>query len=72
MRWVDDERLLISGADGAEVPPRLLEKTIVQRTGQLMYELLEIYPEISGILPVPVCGAVCVDGRGRAVHRAAS
>ena len=51
VRWVDDERLLISGADGAEIPPRLLEKTIVQRTGQLMYELSTIYPEISGILP---------------------
>ena len=51
VRWVDDERLLISGADSAEIPPRLVEKTIVQRTGQLMYELSTIYPEISGILP---------------------
>ena len=51
VRWVDDERLLISGADGAEVLPRLRDKTIVQRTGQLMYELSTIYPEISGILP---------------------
>lgn len=51
VRWVDDERLLISGADGGEIPERLLEKTIVQRTGQLMYELSTIYPEISGILP---------------------
>jgi glycine/D-amino acid oxidase-like deaminating enzyme len=51
VRWVDDERLLISGADDAEVPPRLRDKTIVQRTGQLMYELSTMYPEISGILP---------------------
>ena len=51
MRWVDDERLLISGADAADVPPRLREKTIVQRTGQLMYELSTIYPDISGIQP---------------------
>ena len=51
VRWVEDERLLISGADSAEIPPRLVEKTIVQRTGQLMYELSTIYPEISGILP---------------------
>jgi glycine/D-amino acid oxidase-like deaminating enzyme len=51
VRWLDDERLLISGADGADVPPRLRDKTIVQRTGQLMYELSTIYPEISGILP---------------------
>jgi glycine/D-amino acid oxidase-like deaminating enzyme len=51
IRWVDDERLLIAGADGADVPPRLRDKTLVQRTGQLMYELSTIYPEISGILP---------------------
>jgi glycine/D-amino acid oxidase-like deaminating enzyme len=51
VRWVDDDRLLISGADSADIPPRLLEKTIVQRTGQLMYELSTIYPEISGVLP---------------------
>jgi glycine/D-amino acid oxidase-like deaminating enzyme len=51
VRWVDDDRLLVGGADSADVPPRLREKTIVQRTGQLMYELSTIYPEISGILP---------------------
>jgi glycine/D-amino acid oxidase-like deaminating enzyme len=51
VRWVDDERLLISGADGPDVPPRLRDKTIVQRTGQLMYELSTIYPEISGLMP---------------------
>ena len=51
VRWVDDDRLLVSGADAASVPPRLRDKTIVQRTGQLMYELSTIYPEISGIMP---------------------
>ena len=51
VRWVDDDRLLIAGADSADVPPKLREKTIVQRTGQLMYELSTIYPEISGIPP---------------------
>ena len=30
---------------------RLREKTIVQRTGQLMYELSTLYPDISGIAP---------------------
>jgi glycine/D-amino acid oxidase-like deaminating enzyme len=33
------------------VPPRLRDKMIVQRTGQLMYELSTIYPDISGIMP---------------------
>jgi glycine/D-amino acid oxidase-like deaminating enzyme len=51
VRWVDGDRLLVSGADAASVPPRLRDKTIVQRTGQLMYELSTIYPEISGIMP---------------------
>jgi glycine/D-amino acid oxidase-like deaminating enzyme len=51
VRWVDDERLLVSGADSRAVPPRLRDKTIVQRTGQLMYELSTMYPEISGLAP---------------------
>ena len=51
VRWVDDERLLIAGADGPRPADRLREKTIVQRTGQLMYELSTIYPDISGIMP---------------------
>src|SRR5262245_20792140 len=51
VRWVNDERLLIEGADGPMPGDRLREKTIVQRTGQLMYELSTIYPDISGIMP---------------------
>ena len=51
VRWVDDERLLVAGAAGGPVAARLREKTIIQRTGQLMYELSTIYPDISGIMP---------------------
>jgi len=51
VRWVDDERMLVMGADAETAPPRLREKTIVQRTGQLMYELSTLYPYISGIPP---------------------
>lgn len=51
VRWIDDERLLVAGADGAASPDRQRDKTVVQRTGQLMYELSLLYPEISGILP---------------------
>jgi glycine/D-amino acid oxidase-like deaminating enzyme len=41
----------VSGAD-ADVPPaRLRDKVIVQRTGQLMYELSMLYPDISGVQP---------------------
>jgi glycine/D-amino acid oxidase-like deaminating enzyme len=51
IRWIDDERLLITGADAETVAPRLRDKTIVQRTGQLMYELSTMYPDISGLQP---------------------
>jgi glycine/D-amino acid oxidase-like deaminating enzyme len=47
VRWVDDERILVAGASGERPPDRLREKTVVQRTGQLMYELSTIYPDIS-------------------------
>jgi glycine/D-amino acid oxidase-like deaminating enzyme len=51
VRWVDDERLLVSGADALTPPVRLRDGLAVQRTGQLMYELSTLYPDISGILP---------------------
>src|SRR5258708_30366548 len=51
IRWVGDDRLLVSGANGDQVPLRLREKTIIQRTGQLMYELSTLYPDISGLQP---------------------
>jgi glycine/D-amino acid oxidase-like deaminating enzyme len=51
IRWVDDERLLVMGADAGPVPPRLRDRTLLQRTGQLMYELSTLYPEISGLQP---------------------
>jgi len=51
VRWVDGERLLVTGADSESPPERRREKVIVQRTGQLMYELSTLYPDISGIAP---------------------
>src|SRR5439155_8599851 len=39
VRWLDDERMLVMGADSETPPLRQREKAIVQRTGQLMYEL---------------------------------
>lgn len=51
VRWLDDERLLVAGADSPSTPQRLREKVTVQRTGQLMYELSTLYPAISGIQP---------------------
>jgi glycine/D-amino acid oxidase-like deaminating enzyme len=51
IRWVGEDRLLVAGADAESPAPRLREKVIVQRTGQLMYELSTLYPDISGIQP---------------------
>jgi glycine/D-amino acid oxidase-like deaminating enzyme len=50
LRWHDGQ-LIVSGADGDTPPNRLREKVLVQRTGQLMYELSTVYPDISGIAP---------------------
>ena len=51
VRWLKDDRVLVTGADQAAVPARLREKTLVQRTGQLLYELSLMYPDVSGIQP---------------------
>ncbi len=51
VRWVDDDRLLVAGADAETPPERQRAGVVVQRTGQLMYELSTLYPEISGLLP---------------------
>jgi glycine/D-amino acid oxidase-like deaminating enzyme len=51
VRWVGEDRLLISGADTEAAPPRQRDKFVVQRTGQLMYELSTLYPDISGTQP---------------------
>jgi len=51
MRRTSDERVLFMGADSEPAPARSRDRMIVQRTGQLMYELSKRYPAISGIQP---------------------
>ncbi len=51
LRWTRDGRLLIGGGDQGETPIRTRDAVRVQRTGQLMYELLTMYPAISGLQP---------------------
>ena len=34
LRWVNDERLLVSGADAESGPAKLRDQMLVQRTGQ--------------------------------------
>lgn len=51
IRFTADDRILVAGADQDETPERKRESILVQRTGQLMYELLTLYPAISGLRP---------------------
>src|SRR5262245_15704188 len=51
IRWTPDQRIIVSGADQDETPARSRDAVLVQRTGQLMYELLMMYPAISGLRP---------------------
>jgi glycine/D-amino acid oxidase-like deaminating enzyme len=44
-----DGRIVCQGADQRRPPDRARMKVLVQRTGQLMYELSRVYPDISGI-----------------------
>jgi glycine/D-amino acid oxidase-like deaminating enzyme len=49
--WTADGRLIVAGADQPETQARVRPDVLVQRTGQLMYELLKVYPAISGLRP---------------------
>jgi len=51
IRWIGDDRVLVCGADTESPPLRQRDKFVVQRTGQLMYELSTMYPDISGTQP---------------------
>ena len=52
VRWLGDDRVLVHGARQPEVPARAADRALVQRTGQMMYELSLLYPAISGLQPV--------------------
>ncbi len=51
LAWTAGDRILWTGAAGSRVPDRLRPQTVVQRTGQLMYELSVVLPDISGVQP---------------------
>jgi glycine/D-amino acid oxidase-like deaminating enzyme len=59
IRRTRDGRLLIAGADRDETPARQKSATLVQRTGQLMYELLMMNPAIAGLQPAYGWDAAC-------------
>jgi len=51
LRWLSGDQVLFSGGDQPRVAGRVRGKAVVQRTGQLMYELSVLYPAMSGIAP---------------------
>ncbi len=51
VRWLAGDRAFVHGGRQAEVPERARERAVIQRTGQLMYELSLLYPAISGVQP---------------------
>jgi len=51
VRWLKDERVLVSGAEHPAVAARHPAQVLTQRAGQLMYELSLLYPTISGTMP---------------------
>ena len=60
IRWLTEDRVLAAGAISRPVGARLRDKTVIQKTAQLMYELSLRYPVISGLpgrwgWDVPVC-----------------
>lgn len=51
VRFQADGRVLVWSGRQPEVAARARERALVQRTGQLMYELLLLYPDIAGLQP---------------------
>ena len=51
IRWAPGDRLLVGGADQGETALKIRPEVLVQRTGQLMYQLLMMYPAMSGLRP---------------------
>lgn len=49
MRWLDDGRVLFAGVVPVQSGPRQGPRVLIQRTGQLMYELSLRHPVVSGL-----------------------
>ena len=51
VRWLPEDRVMVHGGRQPELPERVRDRALSQRTGQLMYELSLLYPAISGVQP---------------------
>ncbi len=65
LRWLPGDRAMFSGGDQPEIPAAGRERALVQRTGQLMYELSLLYPDLSGLPPAWSWDALCYDTADR-------
>jgi glycine/D-amino acid oxidase-like deaminating enzyme len=55
IRFLEDGRLVIAGADQERPPARGKDRVVIQRTNQLMYELSRMFPAVSGVV-MPLYG----------------
>ena len=51
VRWLKDDRVLVTGGDRPSVTGRAREKLLLAQVHELMYELTTLYPAISGLQP---------------------
>lgn len=51
VRWLKDDRVLVSGGDRPSLSGRSRDKLLVPQVNELMYELTTLYPAISGLQP---------------------
>ena len=51
VRWLKDDRVLVTGGDVPMAAARARQKAIVPNVNELMYELTTFYPAISGLQP---------------------
>ena len=51
VRWLKDDRVLVTGGDRPSIAGRARDKLLVPQVHELMYELTTLYPAISGVQP---------------------
>jgi glycine/D-amino acid oxidase-like deaminating enzyme len=51
IRWTAEPRVVVAGRDDKRPKPVKAGSLDLQRTGELMYELTRLYPDISGVMP---------------------
>lgn len=63
--WTPDGRILVAGGDQRATSPRQRDQVLVQRTGQLMYDLLMMNTSIAGLRPEYGWSTTCAETADR-------